>query len=473
MSKLKVFFSNVSYSLFANALRLIVSVASYVLIPVIMGDRIDQYGYFQVYLFYIGYIGLFQLGIGEGALLQEGGKEYADLDRSKYSFQFRFLLAGELLISIVIIILVTIFNDEVDYVFIAFAFGANLLIYLPRDLLAYLLQASNRIKEATALITIIGRSTYLLCLIILWNIHYQRYYLFAAADILSKLCELIYIIIVCRDIVFARQASWLVGIRGVIQNISAGIKLMFTGIANLIITGITRFAIQQEWDVITYGKISLMLSTTNLVLTFISAMAVVLYPALRRIGPERAISLYHAIRDILMALLLCTVIFCYPLQVIMMKIFPQYHESLVYIPILFPACIFSAKVTMLIQTYMQVFRLEREILKVNLLTVGVAMASTAVSVYVYHSLMLAVVAILFTTAFRCLLAEYVLSKRLGISVFKDSVIEILYVSLFVAISFLIGEKQGMLISIPVYLIYVTAKAKSVIAAWNLIRQENE
>lgn len=470
MSKLREFLKNITYSLIANALNLIVSTASSVLIPVVLGEKIDQYGYFQIYLFYIAYVGFFHFGLCDGALLQEGGKKYSDIDKSEYSFQFLFLTAGEFLISLGIVFMTVIISHETDYCFIAVSFGLNLLLYLPRNLLEYLLQASNRIKE-NAMITIIGRSIYLVCILILWAMRYQSYYLFVGADIVGKMCALIYVIFQCRDLVFTKPVPWTIGIHGVAQNISAGIKLMVAGISSMLITGMTRFAIQQEWDVTTYGKVSLTLSITNLVLSFISAMAIVLYPTLKRVSTKRAVSLYCSIRDILMTVLLGTLIFCYPLQLIMCRILPQYSDSLAYMPILFPVCIFSAKVTMLIQTYMQVFRMEGEVLKVNLLSVVIALINTIVSVFIFHNLTIAVFSILITSVFRSTLAELVLSKRLGLNILKDSVVEVIYVLFFVAVSCLAGGKQGMWLYIPIFLIFAGIKVKSINEGRKLIQKE--
>ena len=108
MNQLRVFFRNVSYSMLANIINFVVATVTSLLIPVILGDRIDAYGYFQVYMFYIGYIGFFHFGLCDGVLLEEGGKEYSELDRQDYAFQFRILSASEFLISTAITVIINI-----------------------------------------------------------------------------------------------------------------------------------------------------------------------------------------------------------------------------------------------------------------------------------------------------------------------------------------------------------------------------
>ena len=319
------------------------------------------------------------------------------------------------------------------------------------------------------MITIIGRSIYLVCVIVLWRAHNTDYRLYIIADIVGKIGALIYAAYQCKDIISAKPSSWKDGIESTKRNIATGMKLMFASISGMIITGMVRFAIQQEWDVATYGKISLTLSITNLVLTFISAMAIVLYPTLRRVSTDRAVSLYPAIRDILMALLLGSLIFCYPLQLIMLRILPQYIDSLAFLPILFPVCIYSAKVTLLVQTYMQVFRMEQMILQVNLVAIVVSLINTIISIFVLHSLPLAILSILVSAGFRCIFAEYVLSKYITITIWKDNIIESFYVMIFVLISYFVGMKAGMMIIIPIYTLYITTKAKAIKQALKTIK----
>lgn len=470
MNQLRVFFRNVSYSMLANIINFVVATVTSLLIPVILGDRIDAYGYFQVYMFYIGYIGFFHFGLCDGVLLEEGGKEYSELDRQDYAFQFRILSASEFLISTAIIVITAFQSQGPDYVFISVAFGLNLIVFLPRNLLEYLLQSTCRIKE-NACITIIGRTVYMFCILILWAINYTDYYLFVIADIFGKLCALLYGVYQCRDIVFSKPCSWRIGLLSAWKKIAAGIKLMLASISGMIITGVVRFAIQQQWDIATYGKISLILSITNLILLFINAMAIVLYPTLRRVSQDKAISLYYSVRDVLMLLLLGTLLLCYPLQLVMMKLLPQYRESLVFLPILLPVCVYSAKLTLLIQTYMQVFRMEKELLRVNLLSVAISVLLTMIAAYWLHNLTLSILIILISTATRSTLAEYALSEKKNLRVWKNSMVESSFVFFFVGISVFCGMKYGLLAYMPLYLVYLFKKANTLKAAIKQMRSE--
>ena len=73
-------YKNLFYTIASN----IVSFACSVLITLIIPKRlgIDDYGYFQLYLFYTTYIGFLHLGWADGVLLRYGGAYYEILDKS-------------------------------------------------------------------------------------------------------------------------------------------------------------------------------------------------------------------------------------------------------------------------------------------------------------------------------------------------------------------------------------------------------
>ena len=125
--------------------------------------------------------------------------------------------------------------------------------------------------------------------------------------------------------------------------------------------------------------------------------------------------------------------------------------------ILFPVCVYASKMSMLIVTYMKVFRMERSILQVNLLGVLIAVITTVISVYILKNLFLAVVAILINQMLRCVAAEIVLSKRIHQSVIKDIVIELLLTTSFVVFSWYVSGLAGMLLYLAAFIIYLYVK----------------
>ena len=468
MRQIKEFTKNIAYSIISNAMNLIVTAATSLIIPLLLGANVKQYGYYQMYLFYTAYIGFFHFGLCDGVLLKEGGKKYSDLNKKEYSFQFLWLIGLEIVITCILLLTMFFIGAKEDYLFIAFAFGINLIIFLPRNLLAYILQATNRIKESS-FITIIGRSIYLCGLLVLFLLKNSDYKYFVVADLIGKLIALIYVILRCKDIVFCKPICIKLGMHVVTENISIGIKLMLASISSMIISGIAQFAIQTKWSVETYGKISLTLSMTNLVLTFISAIAIVLYPTLRRVSNNTARELYGHIETILMILLMSSLVFCYPIQLVLNNLLPQYSDGIKYLPILFPVCIFSAKVALLVQTYMQVYRMEKKILQINLVGIGITLLYICISTLILKNLTMTVMAIPISHAIRCFYAEYILEKQIEIQKSAYSIFELIMIAIFIGFSYWSGMFLGMCIYAAIYVAYLALQKNNVKNAISCIK----
>ncbi|MCO5385779.1 MAG: hypothetical protein NHB14_08450 [Desulfosporosinus sp.] len=68
---------NVIFSVLAQGISFALSIFTGFLLPKAMG--VTQYGYWQVYLFYIGYIMLFCFGFNDGLYLRYGNLDYGQL----------------------------------------------------------------------------------------------------------------------------------------------------------------------------------------------------------------------------------------------------------------------------------------------------------------------------------------------------------------------------------------------------------
>ena len=105
MNKTGEFIKKIMYSIGANALHLCVSLLTTLLVPKFFGVQIEQYGYLQIYLFYVSYIGFFHLGLCDGIYLRDAGKKYEDLDKNLYSSQFWLLTSFSGIVLVLISVL--------------------------------------------------------------------------------------------------------------------------------------------------------------------------------------------------------------------------------------------------------------------------------------------------------------------------------------------------------------------------------
>ena len=458
MSNLSSFVKKVLYAVGANLLSLCVSVLTTLVVPKFLGENVEQYGYLQIYLFYVGYIGFFHLGWCDGIFLRDGGKLYDELDKPLYSGQFWLLVLMQTIIACAIAVGGYFISTSADYKFICFAIALNVVVYLPRTMLAYYLQTTNRIKEYSS-ITTVGRTIYGISIIVIIVFFSKSYRHFVWGDIIGKTVALLVAIWWCRDIVKSKPAPFKLTFKEAKTNIGVGIKLLFANIAGMLIVGIVQWGIQTKWDVATYGKISFTLSASNLLLVFINAVALVLYPTLRRRKDSDSNDIYNLLRNSLMIPLMGCLIVYYPAELVLSAWLPQYAESMRYMAILFPMCIYAAKASLIVNTYLNVKRLEKTTLIVNLIGVGVALVTTALSVFVFENLTLAMLSVVINQMVRCILGEFLLAKKMNVSVLKDNVCEVVLTVLFIVVNWYVGGWLGVAIYFAGYLVYLAVKHK--------------
>ena len=73
-SRLKSLITNSGYAIFSNLLSMLISALVVLVLPKVVG--VASYGYWQLYLFYVSYVGFFHLGWIDGIYLKYGGQHY-------------------------------------------------------------------------------------------------------------------------------------------------------------------------------------------------------------------------------------------------------------------------------------------------------------------------------------------------------------------------------------------------------------
>lgn len=466
-TKLTSAIKNFAYSFSSNIISIFINFIVLLILPKVLS--VASYGYYQLYMFYSGYIGFFHFGWCDGIYLRYGGKRYKELDYSVFSFQFWALLLFEVLISSVLIIGTFLFVSETDKVFILSITILTILIVLPKTMLTYILQSTNRIKNY-ALVTISERVIFLSLMILLLIFQQHSYKLILLADVVGKTISLMLSIFYCRKIVTAKVCKFYLGIREAWENLKVGSKLMVANIAGTLILGVVRFAIEDNWSIEVFGKISLSITLSNMLMLFVGSVSVVLFPMLRRMENDRIKYLYAMMRNSLMIFLLGMLLLYFPVYYIISNWLPAYSDSLVYMAILFPVCIYDSKMIMLVNTYLKTLRKEKDLLVINLFTLSLSAVLTYINVIILHNLDLTVISIVILFAFRCIISELILSRYMDIKVKKDIYLELILTIVFIFSSWFIGGIDAFIIYLFAYLAYMLLKKNEIIELFKSIKK---
>lgn len=412
---------NISYSFSANILSLFVSAMMVMVVPKFLS--VDDYGMWQLFLFYFSYLGFLHFGWEDGIYLRYAGKEFDKLPRKLFSGQFYAI--GILQIILVVIVYGIVQNSILDFQ------KQNALFYsiclAPfvnfNNLCNYTLQITNRIKEYAKLIAL-GRLILLLCVLVCtvglgWNHFSDMYIAQVGSTIITTLTGAWF----CRKLFVFPPDPLKQIVQEAKENIAVGSKLMTANIANMLIIGIVRYGISWGWDVATFGKVSLTLGISNFLMVFINSVSVVFFPIVKRMDPSRRETVYLDIRNALTFILFGGLLFYYPIRSILAWWLPKYADSLVYMSILFPVCVFESKMGLLINTYLKSMRQEALMLKINIISVMVSAIVTWFTVAIFHNLDVAIFSVVFLYAFRCLLAEFWIGKLLHLQLYRKMAID--------------------------------------------------
>lgn len=467
LNKKKSFVKNTSYIFLANIITTLMGVVTTLFIPKICGEDTVSYGYYQLYMMYISYVGFFHLGWCDGIFLKVGGLEYKDLDKNVYGAQFWLLFGFEVSVSLMIVLISDIVNSDEIIKHIILLVAISLVFIILSTMLSQILHATMRAKEY-AIICGLSRILFVVVVIGMYVLHIKDYRIFLAGDVVSRIMTLIMYVFCCKDLVFSAHKKWRMGISEAVENTKAGIHLLISNLSNGFIIDVSRIFIINKWGVSVFGKLSLTLKIVNFIMLFINSISLVLYPALRNVDEDKLESDYSKIDTALMVPLLSVLAFYYPFQYLFCLWIPEYTESLTYMSLLLPVCVYTCKMNMLSFTYMKVKRLENLMMKIMIFSVFFALVTSSVSVFVFGKMELCVLMIVMNRIVASTASEIAVKKYVNIDLFKNMVLELLVSIFFIIANWYIGGLTGMGIYIVVLILYYLLKKNDIIQCMDLL-----
>lgn len=433
--KLKEIIKNSGYVFFSNFLALVISSLVILVLPKIIG--VVEYGYWQLYTFYVGYVGVFHFGWIDGIYLRYGGEHYHELNKDIFSGQFVAFSLFQVFVALIGLwfILGNIQDENKRVMFIVLSVA--LISTNLRQFFIYVLQTTNRLK-VSSVIQVMDRVLFVFLLVgLVLGSHLNSHIPIMFVDLTARVASLFIAIYCCRDIVFqGRAINGGFSFRETVENIHVGMNLMFANLAGLLIIGVIRFSIEQKWDVATFGKVSLALSVSNFVMIFINALGVVFFPLLKRMDEQERPVVFCKIRKFLVPLLFFSLLLVYPMKAILDVWLPEYQESFFYMSLLFPILIYEGKMGLLNNVYMKALRQEHAMLRINLFIVVCSVLLALLNYGLLESLLVFVFSIVFVLWLRCILFELLLARRLHLSqMYRSIFLETMFSLSFMIINY--------------------------------------
>lgn len=442
---------NVILSMVAQIVSLLISFFLNLVVPKFIGEY--DYAYWQMYILYIGYVGIWHFGITDGIVLRYAKYDYEDLDKPRLASQFRILLFINTIFSILTIFTATVGMPKWEVYMVAVMVAIGIITKNVFAFTSFLLQTTNRISKYVTVI-LAQRISYGLAVLLLLLLKVENFYWYCVADLLGDCIGIFIGQFFNRGLYFTKAIPVKEAFKETKENMTAGIVLMMANVAASLVVGSAKMLIQWKWGELAFGKVSFAFSATSLFLSFVTASSIVLFPTLKRLNQDRLPQMYKIVRGIVSPILFVMMLAYFPGCWILKQWLPNYAISLEYLGILLPIIIFSSKVGLITNNYLKAYRKEKEMLLVNMMSVGMAIILFLGSVLWLKNFDILLYSVVFVIMIRSVLSEMIVTKIVKVSVVSDVIIETIMTLGFVFCAKGFKLWIGFLIYLCILLVYL-------------------
>lgn len=449
-SILKKGMSNIKYVLASQAVSYAVSFLTSFVLPGVLG--VVPNGYYQVYVFYLSYIGILHFGFNDGVYLKYGSFDYDELPRPLFRSFIRFygMMTGcEILICLLVMMGETDPNKRFAFFFVTL----DILVVNLSSLFNYINQITDRVRLYSFAV-VAEKIQIVAAVLVLIALHRVDFRLVIVCDFAAKLVVLGVNLWNDRAIVFGPHLPMRQALPECIDNISTGMKLMIANFMGMLVMGLGRFMLERFGSVRDFSLYSFAVSSINIAMMFVSSVSLILYPMLCRLDRRALPGYFQMLSRMLSAVIFCMMLLYFPLVPVIRLLLGKYAAVLDYLYLLFPIVIMQSKITLLINTYYKSLRREGAMMLANLSSVGMFLLLAGPAFYFYPSVKVIVWATLITFTWRCYASEIYLKRQMKITDYRGMWEELTMAAAFMLAAGLLPGIWGFLAYAACTLLYL-------------------
>lgn len=447
----KSLISNAATAFLAQGIAVVISFFQGLIIPKMLG--LEQYGYWQLFLFYATYVGLFHLGLPDGVYLLCGGQRRDEIDKASIGSQFVFGMLYQAIFCVILIVVALFFVPIQERAFVVLCTSVYMLTLNAATYLGYVFQAMNETK-IFSYSAIVLRVSFFIPLAALLALRVHAFEPYVLAYVFSSVCQLVYCLWHARDFFHAGFIGWGAAATESWASVRVGFKLLVANLASILVLGIARFAIDRTWDISTFGKLSFALSMVNFFANFVTQASMVLFPALRQSEDEEVAKFYASARDFMMLVFPVAYLVYFPGIWLLGLWLPDYASSFGYLALLLPICVFDSRMEITCTTLFKVRREERLLLRINLVTCAASALGALAGVYLFHDPFFVIAFAVVAIVGRSVWSEYYLNGALASPAGGRSLAEMALTLVFLASAFLLPPALATVLYAAAYSLYL-------------------
>ena len=445
---------NLSYAFLAQGVSLLLNVLVSLIVPRVFS--VVDFNFWQLFIFFTGYGGMLHLGLNDGVYLRFGGEKYEELDHATLGAQLKVSFFMQMLLGFAVVAVAFFFTQNTTRFFVVcaavlYAILANLSLFF-----GLLFRATNQIKRF-AKFNLLYTTFLIVSVTALLVLQIHRVYWLIVLHIVAQAVALIYAAFCGRQLLQSKHVPLGRALKETLRNVKIGFHLMVALTLGTLILGVGRGLMDVHWGIEVFGRVSFALLLIKLFLVFVNQIGFVLFPVLRRFEEKEQRHFYLKARKLLLFYLPLLLLFYHPLRWFVMRWLPAYAESLPFMAVLFPLCVFEGRMKLLSTTYLKLLRKEKVMLKINALAALLSAALSVLGIWLFDDVMMVVGLMVVAMLVRALLADVYLAKQLKVQVGMSFVFEVLLVLLFTVVTVLKTPALSVslfLVGYGVYLFFI-------------------
>ena len=342
---------------------------------------VKDFGYWRIFLLYVGYAGFFHLGFGEGALLSWAGKSLASFHHEMRP-AVKFLIAQHLIFLALGCILVGLLPPHIRFVAIAvlaFALLQNTVV-----LLQSALQAARQfgpVAMATA-----APAGFFLSFAFLATLRTKPdYRVLIVCYFLAWLIVLGFLWSRIRPRQFASTTStWTIGKR----YIAIGWPITLANTAFGLVQSSDRFVLSSAVSIYVFAQYSLAASTMMVPLTLIAAITRVFFPHLAAADKEQHPEIYGQVSRLIVLAWSALLPYYFFVDLFIHRFLPAYLGVLSVARTLLLGVLFLAVIQILQGSVFNLYGKQKHFLLYAVVAVAMSLGLAAMAALFFHSLLL-------------------------------------------------------------------------------------
>lgn len=457
--------SNISFAVLSQVITILKNIFVSLALPKIL--PIDGFGYWQLFILYASFVGIFHFGITDGMYLRISKSKNEDVSPKQIKGQFRLLVLIDFFISLILIGILCLCNIQGDRFIVMIMIGVYLVFANIEWYLGHLFQAIEKGKTYSNAI-IISTIFFIIAFLIFAILGMDNYRIYVLAYIVTTIINVAFLMFKAKFVMKEKTASIDETLDITKKDIKIGIFLTVANFSNLLILGMTKQAIDLFFGLTTFSKVSFSISLINFFLLFLSQVGLVILPFLNNQKEDDKKTSYQTISSFLSYFLMLAYVAYVPLAVFVKLWLPNYVESLKYLGVLLPICMYDGYMKILYSTYLNLLGKTRKLLYINCISIVIVTISAILGGVIFDSINIILIGTVISIIIQCIISEIYITKLLEIKKHKYFIINLVVTIIFLVISNIFNYWITFSIASFVYILYLILDRKMVISIIKMV-----